>query len=41
MHPLLIVGAVLVGLPIVLHLLMKREPKRLLFPAVRFLQQKR
>jgi hypothetical protein len=41
MHPLLIVGAVLVGLPVVLHLLMKREPKRLLFPAVRFLQQKR
>jgi hypothetical protein len=40
MHPILIAGAVLVGLPILLHLIMKQEPKRLLFPAVRFLRQK-
>jgi hypothetical protein len=40
MNPILLVGAVLVGLPIILHLIMKQEPKRLLFPALRFLKQK-
>jgi hypothetical protein len=41
MHPILIAGAALVALPIILHLIMKQEPKRLLFPAVRFLRQKK
>lgn len=41
MHPILLVGAALVGLPILLHLILKQEPKRLPFPALRFLQQKR
>ena len=40
MHPILIVGAALVGLPVVLHLILKQEPKRLPFPALRFLQAK-
>jgi hypothetical protein len=40
MHPILLVGAALVGLPIVLHLIMKQEPKRLPFPAFRFLKQR-
>ncbi len=40
MHPILIAGAALVGLPILLHLIMKQEPKRLSFPAFRFLTQK-
>src|SRR5215203_6407979 len=40
MHTILITGAALVGLPILLHLLMKQEPKRLSFPAFRFLVQK-
>ena len=40
MHPILIVGAALVGLPVVLHLLLKQEPKKLVFPALRFLRQK-
>lgn len=40
MHPILLVGAALVGLPVLLHLIMKQEPKRLPFPAFRFLQQK-
>lgn len=40
MHPILIAGAALVGLPIVLHLILKQEPKRLVFPAVRFLKLK-
>jgi len=40
MNPILIAGAALVGLPILLHLIMKQEPKRLSFPAFRFLTQK-
>src|SRR3569623_2549760 len=40
MHPILIVGAAFVGLPILLHLIMKQEPKRLPFPAFRFLKQR-
>lgn len=41
MHAILIATAALVGLPILLHLIMKQEPKRLPFPALRFLQQKK
>ena len=41
MHAILLATAMLVGLPILLHLIMKQEPKRLVFPAIRFLQQKR
>lgn len=40
MHPILIAGAALVGLPILLHLIMKQEPRRLPFPAFRFLKEK-
>lgn len=40
MHPILIAGVALAGLPILLHLIMKQEPKKLLFPAIRFLVQK-
>lgn len=40
MNPILLVGAALIGLPILLHLIMKQEPKRLPFPAFRFLKQK-
>jgi len=40
-HPILLTGAVLVGLPILLHLIMRQEPKRLHFPAFRFLKQRR
>ncbi|HEX4413338.1 MAG TPA: BatA domain-containing protein [Lacipirellulaceae bacterium] len=39
--PALIGGAALVALPIVLHLIMRRETKRLTFPALRFVQQRR
>lgn len=39
MHSILILGAALVGLPILLHLIMKQEPRRLPFPAFRFLKQ--
>src|SRR3954465_6291761 len=40
MHPILFLGAALVGLPIILHLIMKQEPRRLPFPAFRFLKQR-
>ncbi len=39
--PALIGGAALVALPIVLHLIMRRETKLLTFPALRFVQQRR
>ncbi len=41
MHPILLAGVALVGLPILLHLILKQEPKRLPFPALRFLIQKK
>jgi len=40
MNSILLLGAALAGLPILLHLIMKQEPKRLPFPAFRFLKQK-
>src|SRR5438067_9183479 len=39
-HPALLAGLLFVGLPVLLHLLMRQKPKHLLFPAFRFLQQK-
>jgi hypothetical protein len=39
--PALLGGAALVALPIVLHLIMRREAQRLRFPALRFVQQRR
>ncbi len=41
MHAILIATAALVGLPILLHLIMKQEPRRLMFPAIRFLEKRR
>lgn len=38
MHPIFIAGAAVVGLPILLHLLLRQQPKRLVFPALRFLK---
>jgi hypothetical protein len=40
-HPLLLGGLLLVGIPILLHLTMRQKPKRLPFPAFRFLLQRR
>src|SRR5437868_3406333 len=37
-HPLLLGGLVLVGIPIVVHLIMRQQPKHLIFPAFRFLR---
>ena len=38
-NPLLLAGTALVALPIVLHLIMRRKPRHLEFPALRFLQR--
>jgi len=37
-HPLLLSGLLLLGLPVVIHLIMRQQPKHLLFPALRFLK---
>ncbi len=39
-HGYLLAGLVLAALPILFHLLMKQKPKRIKFPAIRFLLQK-
>jgi Aerotolerance regulator N-terminal len=38
--PALLGGALLIGVPIVLHLVMRREVQQLVFPALRFVQQR-
>lgn len=38
LHAYLLSGLVLAGLPILLHLMLRQKPKRLLFPAFRFLK---
>ena len=40
-YPLLLGGLLLTGLPVLLHFLARQKPKTLLFPAYRFLVQKR
>ena len=40
MNAILIAGAALAGLPILLHFIMKQEPTRLPFPAMRFLKRR-
>jgi hypothetical protein len=37
----LLFGASLLAIPIVLHLVMRQQPKQLVFPAIRFLKQRR
>ncbi len=39
--PALLGGAALIAVPIVLHLIMRREAQRLTFPALRFVEQRR
>ena len=38
--PLLLVGGALIAVPIILHLIMRRKPKLLEFPAIRFIQKR-
>src|SRR3954454_21028605 len=37
----LLVGSVFVAIPVVLHLIMRQKPKQLLFPALRFIHERR
>src|SRR6185295_15112544 len=39
--PALLAGAALIAVPIVLHLIMRREAQQIKFPALRFVQQRR
>jgi hypothetical protein len=41
LHPALLLGLGLVAVPVILHLLLRARPKRLVFPALRLLQQRR
>lgn len=41
LSPLLLAGIALIGIPIALHLAMRREPRRLVFPALRLLKRRR
>src|SRR5438067_8789306 len=37
----LLVGGALVAIPVVLHLIMRQQPKQLIFPALRFVHERR
>lgn len=37
----LLIGGLLAGIPIVLHLVMRQQPRHLVFPAIRFVHQRR
>ncbi|QGJ71921.1 BatA domain-containing protein [Planctomycetales bacterium 10988] len=41
LNPYLLPGLLLAAIPVILHLIMRQKPKRLEFPALRFLQQKK
>src|SRR5579864_7307516 len=40
-HPLLLFGLLLVTIPVILHLLMRAKPKKLIFPALRLIQNRK
>src|SRR5260221_8790190 len=40
-HPLLLLGLGLVAIPVILHLLMRAKPKKLVFPALRLIQNRK
>src|SRR5438067_12201884 len=37
----LLVGGVLIAIPVVLHLIMRQRPKQFIFPALRFIHERR
>lgn len=41
LHPGILLGLALVAAPVIVHLLMRQKPKKLVFPALRLLQQRR
>ena len=40
LSPALLAGAGLIVVPIILHLIMRRQPQRITFPALQFLKQR-
>src|SRR5258708_24824037 len=40
-HPLLLFGLLLAAIPVILHLLMRAKPKKLIFPALRLIQNRK
>jgi hypothetical protein len=40
-HPFLLYGMLLVAIPVILHLLMRAKPKKLIFPALRLIQNRK
>jgi len=40
-HPFLLYGLLLVAIPVILHLLMRAKPKKLIFPALRLIQNRK
>ena len=40
-HPFLLFGLILIAVPLILHLLMRAKPKKLLFPALRLIQNRK
>lgn len=41
LSPLVLLGSVFLALPVIIHLLMRRKPKPMLFPSLRFIRQRR
>jgi hypothetical protein len=41
LHPALLIGLGVVAIPVLLHFLMRQKPKKLVFPALRLVQQQR
>ena len=41
LHPALLLGLGLVALPVIVHLLMRQKPKKMVFPALQLLQKRR
>ena len=41
LNPALLAGLALIAIPVILHLLMRAKPKRLIFPALRLIATRR
>jgi hypothetical protein len=41
LSPMVLLGTLLVAVPVIIHLVMRKKPKLLVFPALQFLQQRR
>jgi len=41
LNPIMLFGTLLIGIPIALHLIMRQQPRLMVFPALQFIQQRR